>query len=197
MDGWRVAELLFAEFGHEQFLTKQISDSTMTSLVKLMGITESRHQVRNRDVGLGMGSLEGTEYTLISGERVQMTVVRAPDKRGNRIFQLVAAHGTGKQADGTKVEAGPAALGLAFDVVLTDSGYGYSVSCPALLGCHTQGLTEAEALENVREAITGWLKAESRAVKRRAQEMLDEYDAAGYPSKLAMVSIPPVVPAEE
>ena len=74
-------------------------------------------------------------------------------------------------------------------MVLTYSGCGYSVSCPALLGCHTQGMTEAEALENAREAITGWLQAEARAVKRRTQDTMDEYNAAGYPSKIAAVTI--------
>jgi predicted RNase H-like HicB family nuclease len=31
--------------------------------------------------------------------------------------------------------------------------------CPALPGCVSQGATEAEAIENVREAITGCLEA--------------------------------------
>ena len=30
-------------------------------------------------------------------------------------------------------------------------------SCPTLPGCHSQGLTRGEALENVREAIRGYL----------------------------------------
>jgi predicted RNase H-like HicB family nuclease len=33
-----------------------------------------------------------------------------------------------------------------------DAG-GYVVSCPALPGCHTQGDTIDEALENIQEAI--------------------------------------------
>ena len=37
---------------------------------------------------------------------------------------------------------------------------GYVVECPALPGCASQGDTVDEALENIKEAIRGWLKAE-------------------------------------
>jgi antitoxin HicB len=36
---------------------------------------------------------------------------------------------------------------------------GYNVSCPALLGCHSQGDTEDEAIENIKDAILGCLEA--------------------------------------
>jgi len=35
----------------------------------------------------------------------------------------------------------------------------YIVSCPALPGCHSQGDTAEEALENIREAIEGCLES--------------------------------------
>lgn len=35
---------------------------------------------------------------------------------------------------------------------------GYNVSCPALPGCHSQGDTIDEALENIREAIEACLE---------------------------------------
>jgi predicted RNase H-like HicB family nuclease len=35
---------------------------------------------------------------------------------------------------------------------------GYSVHCPSLKGCHSQGDTYDEALANIREAILGWLE---------------------------------------
>ena len=35
---------------------------------------------------------------------------------------------------------------------------GYNVSCPALPGCHSQGESQQEAIENIREAITGCLE---------------------------------------
>ena len=36
---------------------------------------------------------------------------------------------------------------------LNKSEYGYSVSVPALPGCHSQGKTKKEALENIQDAI--------------------------------------------
>ena len=47
-----------------------------------------------------------------------------------------------------------------YRVVLIESEEGFSVSCPALRGCHCQGKTKAEALENIRDAIREWLAAE-------------------------------------
>ncbi|HNT07901.1 MAG TPA: type II toxin-antitoxin system HicB family antitoxin [Methanoculleus sp.] len=32
---------------------------------------------------------------------------------------------------------------------------GYVVSCPAIPGCHSQGETLEEALENIKDAISG------------------------------------------
>lgn len=48
-----------------------------------------------------------------------------------------------------------------YRVVLVESEEGFSVSCPALRGCHSQGATKAEALENIRDAIHDWLDAEN------------------------------------
>jgi predicted RNase H-like HicB family nuclease len=36
---------------------------------------------------------------------------------------------------------------------------GYHVFCPALKGCHSEGETEAEALQNIREAIELYLES--------------------------------------
>ena len=49
---------------------------------------------------------------------------------------------------------------MTYRVVLIESEEGFSVSCPALRGCHSQGRTKAEALENIRDAIREWLAAE-------------------------------------
>ena len=44
-----------------------------------------------------------------------------------------------------------------FTVVLSpDVDGGYSVSCPAMPGAHSQGETRAEALANIREAMDLW-----------------------------------------
>jgi predicted RNase H-like HicB family nuclease len=47
-----------------------------------------------------------------------------------------------------------------YRVVLIESEEGFAVSCPALRGCHSQGATRDEALENIRDAIREWLEAE-------------------------------------
>jgi len=45
-----------------------------------------------------------------------------------------------------------------YKVVLQKSEEGYSVSCPGLPGCWSQGATEEEALENIRDAISEYLE---------------------------------------
>jgi predicted RNase H-like HicB family nuclease len=40
-----------------------------------------------------------------------------------------------------------------YRVVLIESDEGYSASCPALRGCHSQGSTLDEALDNIKSAI--------------------------------------------
>jgi len=46
-----------------------------------------------------------------------------------------------------------------YKVVLNESEEGVSVSCPGLPGCWSQGETEAEALENIQDAIREYLEA--------------------------------------
>jgi predicted RNase H-like HicB family nuclease len=46
---------------------------------------------------------------------------------------------------------------MKYKVVLQHSEEGYAVSVPALPGCHSQGETEAEALENIQDAIAMYL----------------------------------------
>ncbi len=43
---------------------------------------------------------------------------------------------------------------MVYQILLIKSNEGYSVSCPALPGCASQGDTEEEAVENIRDAIT-------------------------------------------
>lgn len=46
---------------------------------------------------------------------------------------------------------------MTYDVQILKSDEGYAVWCPALPGCWSQGATEAEALQNIRDAISEYL----------------------------------------
>jgi predicted RNase H-like HicB family nuclease len=48
---------------------------------------------------------------------------------------------------------------MKYRVALRKTDEGYSVSCPGLPGCWSQGATEEEALENIRSAIEEYLAA--------------------------------------
>jgi predicted RNase H-like HicB family nuclease len=47
---------------------------------------------------------------------------------------------------------------MRYKVVLEESEEGFAVSVPGLPGCHSQGATEQEALENVADAIREYLE---------------------------------------
>jgi predicted RNase H-like HicB family nuclease len=47
---------------------------------------------------------------------------------------------------------------MKYPVALTQSEEGYSVCCPGLPGCWSQGTTEEEALANIRDAIHEYLE---------------------------------------
>lgn len=48
---------------------------------------------------------------------------------------------------------------MLYKVVLQQSDEGYSVSCPGLPGCWSQGDSEKEALENIQDAIREYVAA--------------------------------------
>ena len=50
---------------------------------------------------------------------------------------------------------------MQYEVVLEQSGEGYSVSCPALPGCWSQGETEEDAMDNIKIAIQEYLEVRS------------------------------------
>lgn len=57
---------------------------------------------------------------------------------------------------------------MQYTVVINKSKYGYDVRCPALPGCHSQGETKEDALENIKDAISVYLnmvKKETRGEK--------------------------------
>lgn len=50
-------------------------------------------------------------------------------------------------------------------VVIHKSKYGYDVHVPALPGCHSQGNTEKEALQNIRDAIFTYVQMTREELK--------------------------------
>lgn len=54
---------------------------------------------------------------------------------------------------------------MKYKVILVESEEGFAVSCPQLRGCHSQGETIEEALENIKDAIREWLDAEKEEMK--------------------------------
>ncbi len=52
-------------------------------------------------------------------------------------------------------------------IVLQQSEEGFSVSCPALPGCWSQGETEQEAIANIQDAIQEYLAAISEFLQSR------------------------------
>ncbi|MEK7794934.1 MAG: type II toxin-antitoxin system HicB family antitoxin [Candidatus Hydrogenedentota bacterium] len=60
---------------------------------------------------------------------------------------------------------------MTFHVTLEEAEDGWIVvQCPSLPGCVSQGKTEQEALENIKEAIQGWLWAEDQKAFSVLQE---------------------------
>jgi predicted RNase H-like HicB family nuclease len=60
---------------------------------------------------------------------------------------------------------------MTYKVVLNKSEEGYSVSCPGLPGCWSQGVTEQEALDNIRDAIQEYLAAVNETVSGDVREV--------------------------
>ena len=48
---------------------------------------------------------------------------------------------------------------MKYKVLVQQSEEGFSVSCPGLPGCWSQGQTEQEAIENIRDAVQEYLAA--------------------------------------
>jgi predicted RNase H-like HicB family nuclease len=52
---------------------------------------------------------------------------------------------------------------------------GFNVSCPALPGCHSQGDTEEEAIENIKDAIRECLEAlnQHAQIRDRSEKVVE------------------------
>ena len=67
---------------------------------------------------------------------------------------------------------------MRYEIVLQKSEEGYSVSCPGLPGCWSQGATEAEALENIQDAIREYLAAVDELLRDTPDAEIREVDVA-------------------
>jgi predicted RNase H-like HicB family nuclease len=54
---------------------------------------------------------------------------------------------------------------MKYRIALEKTEEGYSVWCPGLPGCWSQGATEEEAVENIKDAIEGYLATVEELVK--------------------------------
>ena len=54
---------------------------------------------------------------------------------------------------------------MKYKVALQRTDEGFSVSCPGLPGCWSEGDTEEEAIENIKDAIHEYLAAVYESVK--------------------------------
>jgi predicted RNase H-like HicB family nuclease len=67
---------------------------------------------------------------------------------------------------------------MRYKVALHKTEEGYSVSCPGLPGCWSQGETEEEALENIAEAIREYLAVAEEMAKEDQGELREVEVAA-------------------
>ncbi len=54
---------------------------------------------------------------------------------------------------------------MKYKILLQKTDEGYSVYCPGLPGCWSQGKTEDDAIENIKDAIREYLAAVSESIK--------------------------------
>ena len=60
-----------------------------------------------------------------------------------------------------------------YRVVLRHSEEGYSVSCPGLPGCWSQGVTEEEALQNIQIAIQKYVAAAEELAREDESRLVE------------------------
>lgn len=56
---------------------------------------------------------------------------------------------------------------MKLEIVLEEEADGtYSVHCPALKGCHSQGRTKKEAIDNIQEAVKLYLEVANEKARK-------------------------------
>jgi predicted RNase H-like HicB family nuclease len=62
---------------------------------------------------------------------------------------------------------------MKYHVQIEKTDEGYSVSCPGLPGCWSQGATEEEALENIKDAIITYLETVKELTKNKTTRIVE------------------------
>ena len=62
---------------------------------------------------------------------------------------------------------------MKYKVNLTNTDEGYSVWVPGLPGCWSQGKTENEALENIKDAIQAYLETVDELTKKKKSRYVE------------------------
>ena len=62
---------------------------------------------------------------------------------------------------------------MRYKVVLEESEEGFAVSVPGLPGCHSQGATEQEALENIAIAIREYVEVAEELARGRSGRLAE------------------------
>ena len=62
---------------------------------------------------------------------------------------------------------------MKYRVELRKTDEGYAVWCPGLPGCWSQGVTEEEALENIKDAIETYLATVEELLKDKATRLVE------------------------
>ncbi len=76
-------------------------------------------------------------------------------------------------------EPGLPSRGMTVRVVMYPGEDGYVVAeCPELPGCASQGRTREDALQNIREAIAGWLDVEAAVGSRASRRSVEIVELA-------------------
>ncbi len=62
---------------------------------------------------------------------------------------------------------------MKYKIALKKTDEGYSVHCPGLPGCWSQGDTEADAIDNIKDGITEYLVAVYESIKDADMREID------------------------
>ena len=67
---------------------------------------------------------------------------------------------------------------MTFQTIVHKSKYGYNIHVPALPGCVSQGDTEDEALENIKDAIETYLEMKNEKIQYGRNTEIREVEVA-------------------